>query len=371
VAKFLRKKPRTVREVLEDLGMPAETIAEAEQAGTDELLAIDAVVLPEKSKFTISELADKVGVDVEIVRVFWRALGFVDPVDDERSFNKRDVRILKSLAALTRDGLVNRDVGLRVARVVGLSVAQIATALVDASEARTEERREVAADGDGAAVARDDSSSLAVRAGELLPFMTELVDYSFRRHLRAASRRQVVLSSSLHGATQVIGFADLVRFTELSLQLDDHELAELIGRFDQLVHRVVVHHGGRIVKMIGDGAMFTVVNPARAAQVALELAGAVAGDHRMPGVRVGMASGEVLARDGDLYGPVVNLASRLGTIGRAGAVNVDQTVRDAIAGDRRYAPRSLGHRNLRHIGDVRVYRLRPGPEWSSDASPAM
>ena len=144
-----------------------------------------------------------------------------------------------------------------------------------------------------------------------------------------------MLASSVDGVSQVVGFADLVRFTELSLQLDDHELADLVGRFDQLVHRVVVRHDGRIVKMIGDAAMFTVVDPAQAALVALELTDAAAHDDRLSPLRVGMASGQVLARDGDLYGPVVNLASRLGTIGRAGAVNVNEacaTDSRAIAG---------------------------------------
>ena len=122
--------------------------------------------------------------------------------------------------------------------------------------------------------------------------------------------------------------------------------------------------------MIGDAAMFTVVDPAGAAMVALELADEVAAEPRLSGLRIGMASGAALARDGDLYGPVVNLASRLVTIGRAGAINVSQEVRDALAGDRRFALRSLGKRTLRHIGEVRVYRLRPGPDWGSGHEPA-
>lgn len=362
MAKFLRKKPRTVRDVLEDLGLSAETIDEAELAGTAELLAIDAVVVPERGKLTIDELAARVGIDVDDVRLFWRGLGFVDVSEGERSFNKRDVAILRSLVALARDGLIDPDLALQVARVLGVSMAQVATALVDASENRSSDRRDDAVD-DDASAAQDDPLPLAVRAGELLPFMSDVIDYSFRRHLRAAARRRVVLASSVDGATQVVGFADLVRFTEVSSQLADRELAELIGRFDELVNTIVVRHGGRTVKMIGDAAMFTVVSADRAALVALELSDAVAADDLLPGLRVGMASGPVVARDGDLYGPVVNTASRLVAIGRSGAVNVSQNVRDALAGDRRFALRSLGERHLRHIGDARVYRLRHGPEW--------
>lgn len=341
--------------------MPPETIDEAEASGTAELLAIDAVVLPGKAKLTIDELAAKVGVDADVVKAFWRALGFVDTDDDARAYSKHDVEILKSLVTMTRDGLVDPDIALQVARVIGMSLANVATAVVDASAARSVERREALASFDSADVAADDPSALAVRAGELLPFMAEVIDYSFRRHLRAAARRRVVLASSTGGETQVIGFADLVRFTELSLHLEDRELADLVGRFDSLVHDVVVGHEGRIVKMIGDAAMFSVVDPVQAALIALEMAAAVEHDSLLGGLRIGMASGPIMARDGDLYGPVVNTASRLSAIGRAGAVNVNQSLRDELAGDRRFALRSLGQRNLRHIGEVRVYRLGPGP----------
>lgn len=366
VSKFLRRKPRTVREVLEGAGLQAETIDAAEEAGTDELLAIGAVVLPKAGTLTIDELTDKVGADVDVVRLFWRALGFADPVEGERSFTKRDVKVLRSLLELTDAGLVDPDLSLRVARVIGVSMAQLAATVVDASETRSGQRRRQAPDGDTLADARGDAYSLPVRAAELLPFMSDVIDYSFRRHLRAAARRRLDLAHTVDGATQVVGFADLVRFTQLSLQLDQDDLDEVVGRFDELVNETVVRQHGRIIKMIGDGAMFAVAEPAQGALIALELADAVRRDDRLPGIRIGLASGQVLTRDGDLYGPVVNLASRLVDIGRAGAVNIDQDIRAAIAGDQRFGARSLGERSLRHIGDVKVYRLRPGPGWSAD-----
>lgn len=355
MSKFRLKKQPTVREVLENLGMSAEEIDEAETSGTDGLLAIDSVALPERGKFTIDEVARKVGTDIEVVRAFWRASGFVDFDQDEPAFSKRDVSILKSLVGLTRDGLVDDDLALQVARVVGLSMAQVATAVVDAAESPQAEPSDARDEGSGPQA----DGSLAVSAGELLPFMADVIDYSFRRHLRAATRRRILLASAVGGRGEVVGFADLVRFTEISGQLEDHELAGLVGWFDQIVNSVVVRHQGRVVKMIGDAAMFSAVDPVQAASIALELSEAVANEPRLSGLRVGMAQGPVVARDGDLYGPVVNRASRLVAIGRAGAINVDQELCDAIRSDDRFALRSLGFRTLRHIGEVRVYRLRP------------
>ena len=80
--KFRRRRRPSVRDVLEDLGMSEESIAAAELAGTDQLLAIDAVVLPERGRYTIDELAEKIGVPVEVVRSFWRASGFVEADED-------------------------------------------------------------------------------------------------------------------------------------------------------------------------------------------------------------------------------------------------------------------------------------------------
>lgn len=351
--------------MLESVGMSEESITEAEAAGTDQLLAIDAVVLPERGRYTLDEVAEKVGVPTEVIRAFWRASGFVEAGDEDQTFSKRDVAIMKSLVSLTGDGLIDEQLALQVARVVGLSMAQVATAVIDAGARRGDDRTDEG-DGDGGdeddraadAAAALETGSLAVRAGELLPFMSDVIDYSFRRHLRAAARRQVAVASSADGSGRAVGFADLVRFTEISAQLDEYELAELVGWFDQTVNTTVVRHGGRVVKMIGDGAMYTAVDPAAAAQIALDLAAAVAEQEDLSGARVGVAAGPVVARDGDLYGPVVNMASRLGTIGRGGAVNVSQEVRDAIVGDARFALRSLGTRPLRHIGEVRVYRLK-------------
>lgn len=359
MARYRRRRPKSVKEVLDGLGFDAEAIEEAEESGTAELLAIDGLVLPERGKLTLAELAAKVGAEPDAIRVLWRSLGFVEPVEDERIFTKTDVRILRNLIGLTRAGVVEPAVALQLARVLGQSMAQVATAVIDATEAQAAEARDT---DDGV------ESGLAGRANDILPFLSEAVDYSFRRHLRAAARRRVDLATLVEGAGQVIGFADLVRFTELSLELDDDELGYVVGRFDDLVHAVVVEHEGRIVKMIGDAAMFTVVDPAQGAAIALAMNEAIARETSLGSLRVGLAYGPVLSRDGDLYGPVVNMASRLGDLGRAGAVNVSQDLRDAVAGDPRFALRSLGKKSLKGIGEARVYRLRPGPSWGEPES---
>jgi adenylate cyclase len=87
----------------------------------------------------------------------------------------------------------------------------------------------------------------------------------------------------------------------------------------------------RLVKTIGDAAMFVSPDPGPLVAVALELVQS-ARDADLPTVRAGIADGPALARAGDYYGQAVNLASRVTGIARPGSVLCTQKIRDA-AGD--------------------------------------
>jgi adenylate cyclase len=73
---------------------------------------------------------------------------------------------------------------------------------------------------------------------------------------------------------------------------------------------------------------------------------------------VGLASGPVLSRSGDLYGPVVNLAARATAIAHPGTVVVAPSVRELLADDDRYTFRRLRPRRLKGIGFVELSALR-------------
>ncbi len=156
------------------------------------------------------------------------------------------------------------------------------------------------------------------------------MDAIFRRHL---VRLQRPLTEG-DQRTQVcaVGFADLVDSTALAQRLSFAELAAALVEFDELASDVVVDGGARVVKLIGDSVMFVTGDPRAACGIALRLATRL-GDHpRLPPARVAVAYGDVLTRDGDYYGPVVNLASRAEKLAPPGAVLVTDTLRDAADG---------------------------------------
>jgi adenylate cyclase len=345
-------RPANLRELAVAVGVPEDEIAAAEEDGTLGLLLIDRTV-SDGGRYTKAEVQARSGLGERTDR-FWRALGFPDPADDERVFGPSDVEMLQLLDTVLRLELLEEETALQLARVIGSSIERIAQSQVDAVEAR--------AVGDPYV----DGELAVQRAQLLLPTVPRILEYVWRRHLQAAVRRRMVLDSvAVDGQRAIsVGFADLVGFTALSQQLDQRELADVVDRFESTAYDLVASHGGRVVKMIGDEVMFEVTNPVAAVELGLDLADAYHGDESISEVRVGVAYGPALAREGDLYGPTVNLASRMVSIAYPGSVVVSTEVRAACGNDARFAWKTLRTRYLKHIGRVQLHAVR----WADDAT---
>ncbi len=93
-------------------------------------------------------------------------------------------------------------------------------------------------------------------------------------------------------------------------------------------------HGGRIIKTIGDEILYVADDPAAAAEIALLLTERGEDpDDPFPSVRAALAYGEVVSRLGDVFGPVVNIASRLTSLARPGTVLVDHHAYEVLSGE--------------------------------------
>jgi adenylate cyclase len=297
-------------------------------------------------RYTRRELAARSGVPAEVAQRFWRAMGFPDVGEDERLFTDTDLAMLTALRLLLEAGLAEADLALQLTRVTGQSLARVADAQVGALAARLAAREPEPAS----------PEELLEAQAALLPVLEQFLTYVWRRHLAAAVGRALFGRSSGGAETPLaVGFADLVGFTARSQELDDAELAAMVDRFEALVTECVASEGGRVVKMIGDEAMFVADAPVPALRIAVSLADACHADEVIPDARVGLAWGHAVAHQGDFYGPTVNLASRLVNLARPGAVLVSDEFREALppAERRRFRP-ALPHR-LKGIGFVPLW----------------
>jgi len=140
------------------------------------------------------------------------------------------------------------------------------------------------------------------------------------------NRRGRTESSSPVTVVIAIGFVDLVGFTPLSQQMPVDELGAVVDDFEAVAHDTVASHGGQVVKLIGDEVMFVAIDAISASEIALELVERFGEEGRVT-PRGGVAFGEVLTRGGDYYGPVVNLASRIGDLAVPNEILVTNEVR--------------------------------------------
>ena len=85
----------------------------------------------------------------------------------------------------------------------------------------------------------------------------------------------------------------------------------------------------RLVKMIGDAAMFASRDSVPLMDAVVDLVDA-AGDEEIPPLKAGVARGPALGRGGDWYGRPVNLAARITSFARPDSVVVDQLMKDSL-----------------------------------------
>lgn len=347
-----------VRQFLRSLGVSKEEIAEAEAQGPDglRLLLLDLVLLQQVSRYTQDDVANMAGVPPEVTRRFWIAMGFVEPASDERIFNDADVEALRTARDLIEQQITHPLLALQQTRLIGLSMARVAESAV----AAWEERRVMPLRGEEDPNDLDVDEEIITATQKLLESNEKFIVYIWRRHLAAAAKRGAAAQMTTTDEIPLrgIGFADLVGFTRIAQDLDDPELAELVDWFETSAHETITSLGGRLVKMIGDEVMFAADRPETVAEIGLTIAERHDEDERLPPVRVGLAWGPVLAREGDYYGPMVNLANRLVKAARPGTVLINDFLQEQLAERDSVSLRRVPGPPMKGIGRVRVWRLK-------------
>ena len=342
---------------------------------------IEARLLGQRRSMRRRDVSAKALVSLRSARKFWHALGFPNVGDEDTVFTQADLRALQSVAGLVRDGVFDEPTALAMTRAFGRTTDRLAVwqtqlmaeamgelSLTTTTEGAGPRGTGPGTDGAGAdpdttravpdpATARAAAAKLAEIADDLEPLMI----YAWRRHLSAAISRMVSDSEPTldhSGVVRCVGFADLVSFTMLVRRLSERELARVVQRFEALASDVVTAHGGRVIKTVGDEVLFVAMGAAPGAAIALDLVHAMAEDDVLPDVRVGMASGQVVSRLGDVFGTTVNRASRLTAIAKPRTVVVDDALAASLASISGFEMSPLRRRTLRGIGSVTPWSLR-------------
>ena len=319
-------------------------------AGTDSGRDRDSppVVAP---LLTTAQVAEAAGVPVEQVRRLWRALGFPDSGEDA-AYSSTDLGALLLVSRAVGSGQLDLETATRLTRALGNTMARLAGWQVSTLAEYVDGQ---ARSGEG----RRTASTLAM-AQSVAPAFEELLVYAWRKHLSAAMRRMESVGGAqeeLLTADVTVGFADLVSFTQLTNRLDDDDLAGMVEGFESRCSDLITASAGRVIKTLGDSVLFVADSPEAAVAIALNIVEEIGPDSSLPDVRVGLASGTVITRLGDVYGPPVNLASRLTTVARRNRVITDHVTAAALPTEA-YETRPLTPRPLRGFGVVEPVTVR-------------
>jgi len=339
-----------IKELLLMRGATEEEIDKAVADGVIDLFVADRMLVPSRRRYTKMEVAELTGVSVDKLDRLWRALGFPAAGDADTVFTDLDLEAVRIYQGLQTLGAADLDTSVQLARVMGSSMARIAEAELGTGNLISNEVDPIISADTFASVADVTISGVA-----------RLLEFVWRRQMAAGIQRNMLLRSHGLGPGQspemAVGFADMVGFTLLSQHLTDEELAAVVRRFEEISHDIVTSARGRVVKMIGDEVMFVVDDVTDAARIGLGLADAYADDDLLSDVRVGLAFGPVLLRDGDYFGPTVNLAHRIVNIGTPGTVLMSAEFHTALMEQSpdEFTGKPLRPRLLKDLGRVQLW----------------
>ena len=306
------------RDLLEHLAARGVTIDQMLLAQSEDRLPFvlgDLLIRTGEPELTIEQVAARASMTTATVARLWRAAGLPEPEAGTRHFTEADASLLELMGfAISAFG---EPAAVQLMRVMGSSMARVAEAGFAASIVNVR---------DGW-ITRAESLVAAADAAEMLGTMTQsaaqIFDVLFRRHIEATARRWSTNPSDDPATLDAaIGFVDLAGFTAVSRELDTGALGEAVNDLEELAIAAALALDGRVVKMIGDEIMFMARDARSACALALRLVDAIAAHPVLPAARAAVAAGPVIARDGDYFGPVVNLASRLVEQARAGELLV-------------------------------------------------
>lgn len=324
------------------------------------LLPVDRVL---GGSHTAAEIQAQTGLSADTMILMRRLLGLPTPAADDRVFSDRDIDAARSAQRFLDAGFREEAVA-EITRVLGEGMGRLA-ATITAAFAETFLRP---GDSEEAVAARFETM-----AQELTPVFEPVLVAAFTAQLRDSVGRAMLGRAELEagdvtGAQDVaVAFADLVGFTRLGGQVELRELGSVAGRLAELASGVV-SPPVRLIKTIGDAAMFVSPDPGPLVAVALELVAAVEAAG-LPSLRAGVAVGPAVVRAGDYFGNSVNLASRVTGVARPGSVLCTPEVRDASPDAFQWS--AAGRHHLKGFpGAVALHRARPRPAPDAGAGDA-
>jgi adenylate cyclase len=332
------------------------TVAELQSSVQPMLLASRRFFGEDGTLLSARQISAEYGLDLDLLERVMRASGlpWVDDPDAEvylRTDGQAAGYVPKFL-----------EVGLTPDQVV-LVVQVLAEGLTRATEVMRHTALAAILEPDSTEldIAKSSETLIGAVAPLISPMISDLLQVQLLHQMEteAVTAAERAEGLTLPGAREVtIAFADLVGFTRLGEVVPPEDLEKLAHQLTDLAHQVA-RPPVRYVKSIGDEVMLVSTDPVAMLEAVLDLVDATEAIGDFPRLRTGLASGMAVGRAGDWFGSPVNLASRVTSAARPGAILVAEPTREIIGGDESFTWSFAGSHRFKGIkDDVKVFRAR-------------
>ena len=332
-----------VTEALDRAGTPPEHVGRIIAEGGYTFRWVDALFSDPTpvSDVTLEEAGRTLDLPMSLIERAYAAWSIAAPSADDRV--RRDDLEMLTVVAEAHDAL-GRDEDRTIAaiRYFGENLRRIAESQIRWFRSTIEEPHLASG------VRQPEfAPTTTATGGRLLPLARRAVDVGYRRHLDHYLLEDVIenievaldragLARTGTRTAHGIAFVDLSGYTSITEREGDASAADIADRFTEVVRRVTIGSGGRVVKFMGDGAMSHFPDPLAAVRGTLELVWRV-DSIGLPPAHAGVNAGPVVYRDGDYFGRTVNVAARVSDRASSGEVLVtENALPDPIPDDLRF-----------------------------------
>ena len=168
--------------------------------------------------------------------------------------------------------------------------------------------------------------------------------------------------------------ADVEGYSRL-MALDEEAALATLSAHRAIADELIVAFRGRIANTAGDSILAEFASVVDAVRCAWRIQSRIAqANDALPAARqmhfrIGLNVGDVMVKDGDIFGDGVNVAARLQTLAEAGGICVARGVRDNIRHLAGFSFEDLGEQAVKNIArPVRAFRVTIDPEAVQDGA---
>ncbi len=172
-----------------------------------------------------------------------------------------------------------------------------------------------------------------------------------------------------------IAFTDMVGYTALA-QRNESLALQVLEKHNALVRMALKRHHGREVKTIGDAFLLEFDSALEAVLCAIDVQNAIAEQNRLASfeetiaVRIGIHVGDVVHRDGDVFGDAVNIASRIVNLANKGGICISEQVYVQVRNKLQQSLVKMPEQPMKNVEQpVGLYQVVLSPEADSRATP--